>query len=222
MHQRCHRGALRPTSRQNRNHDLTDWFLTYIKQIAEARCEDGGWLPSDKIGLRHGLIQVSPTTHTEDGVMATFETSLVSPEALVFYGEVEQVDLPGTEGDLGVLAGHAPIVTALRPGIVRLIANGTNEEFVVLGGIAEFSQSILSILADTATPIAEFDALTGSKKWINASRLVRSAMSWIVRSERLITTSAAPIHHGNDCALKSCLLATGGIHDDFRQARAGF
>ena len=91
--------------------------------------------------------------------MATFETSLVSPEALVFYGVVEQVDLPGTEGDLGVLAGHAPIVTALRPGIVRLIANGTNEEFVVLGGIAEFSQSILSILADTATPIAEFDAL---------------------------------------------------------------
>jgi F-type H+-transporting ATPase subunit epsilon len=92
-------------------------------------------------------------------VMATFETSLVSPEALVFYGEVEQVDLPGTEGDLGVLAGHAPIVTALRPGIVRLIANGKNEEFVILGGIAEFSQSILSILADTATPIAEFDAL---------------------------------------------------------------
>ena len=42
---------------------------------------------------------------------------------------------------------------------MRLIANGTNEEFVVLGGIAEFSQSILSILADTATPIAEFDAL---------------------------------------------------------------
>jgi F-type H+-transporting ATPase subunit epsilon len=120
--------------------------------------------------------------------MATFETSLVSPEALVFYGEVEQVDLPGTEGDLGVLAGHDPIVTALRPGIVRLIANGKNEEFVVLGGIAEFSQSILSILADTATPIAEFDALDLKAKWINASRLVRSAMSWIVRSERLITT----------------------------------
>ena len=77
----------------------------------------------------------------------------------MFYGEVEQVDLPGVEGDLGVLAGHDPIVTALRPGIVRLIANGKNEEFVVLGGIAEFSQSILSILADTATPIAEFDAL---------------------------------------------------------------
>ena len=123
--------------------------------------------------------------------MATFETSLVSPEALVFYGEVEQVDLPGTEGDLGVLAGHAPIVTALRPGIVRLIASGTNEEFVVLGGIAEFSQSILSILADTATPIAEFDAVdlkARIEKWINESRLVRSAMSWIVRSERLITT----------------------------------
>ena len=91
--------------------------------------------------------------------MAIFEISLVSPEALVFFGEVEQVDLPGTEGDLGVLAGHAPIVTALRPGIVRMIADGKNEEFVVLGGIAEFSQSTLNILADTAIPIAEFDAV---------------------------------------------------------------
>ena len=77
--------------------------------------------------------------------MAIFEISLVSPEALVFFGEVEQVDLPGTEGDLGVLAGHAPIVAALRPGIVRMIADGKNEEFVVLGGIAEFSQSTLNI-----------------------------------------------------------------------------
>lgn len=89
--------------------------------------------------------------------MPTFEVSLVSPEALVFLGEADQVDLPGAEGDLGVLAGHAPIVTALRPGIVRVIANGRDEKFVILGGIAEFSQSNLNILADIATSIAEFD-----------------------------------------------------------------
>ncbi len=90
--------------------------------------------------------------------MATFEVSLVCPEALVFFGEADQVDLPGAEGDLGVLAGHAPIVTALRPGIVRVITNGSDERFVVLGGIAEFSQSTLNILADTAARIDEFDA----------------------------------------------------------------
>ena len=90
--------------------------------------------------------------------MSTFEVSLVCPEALVFFGEADQVDLPGAEGDLGVLAGHAPIVSALRPGIVRVIANGSDEKFVILGGIAEFSQSTLNILANTAAPIGEFDA----------------------------------------------------------------
>jgi F-type H+-transporting ATPase subunit epsilon len=69
----------------------------------------------------------------------------------------DQVDLPGVEGDLGVLAGHAPIVTALRPGIVRVIAQGRDEKFVILGGIAEFSVSSLNILADSASPIEEFD-----------------------------------------------------------------
>jgi F-type H+-transporting ATPase subunit epsilon len=49
--------------------------------------------------------------------MHTFEVSLVSPEAIVFAGKADQVDLPGSEGDLGVLAGHVPIVTGLRPGI---------------------------------------------------------------------------------------------------------
>ncbi len=89
--------------------------------------------------------------------MLTIEVSLVSPEALVFLGEADQVDLPGAEGDMGVLAGHAPIVTALRPGIVRVIANGRDEKFVVLGGVAEFSQSNLNILADIAASVTEFD-----------------------------------------------------------------
>jgi F-type H+-transporting ATPase subunit epsilon len=87
----------------------------------------------------------------------TFEVSLVCPEALVFAGEADQVDLPGAEGDLGVLAGHAPIVTELRPGIVRIIANGGDEKFVILGGVAEFSRSSLNILADSASRIAEFN-----------------------------------------------------------------
>ena len=50
--------------------------------------------------------------------MATFHFDLVSPEKLLFSGEVDQVDVPGTEGDFGVLAGHAPLITTLRPGIL--------------------------------------------------------------------------------------------------------
>ena len=89
--------------------------------------------------------------------MPTFEVSLVCPEALVFVGDADQVDLPGAEGDLGVLAGHAPIVTALRPGIVRVIGHGHDAKFVILGGVAEFSASSLNILAESARPIEEFD-----------------------------------------------------------------
>jgi F-type H+-transporting ATPase subunit epsilon len=66
--------------------------------------------------------------------------------------------LPGLEGDFGVLAGHAPIVAALRPGIVVILRDAnTQQRFVVLGGLAEFSKEELTILADTASTVEEFD-----------------------------------------------------------------
>ncbi|MDR3465890.1 MAG: F0F1 ATP synthase subunit epsilon [Xanthobacteraceae bacterium] len=89
--------------------------------------------------------------------MATFELSLVAPEEMVFSGEVDQVDMPGSEGDLGILAGHAPMVSMLRPGIVTVRSGSSNKRFVVLGGLAELSQSGLTILADSAKPLEEFD-----------------------------------------------------------------
>ena len=69
--------------------------------------------------------------------MATFHFDLVSPEKLLFAGDVGQVDLPGAEGDLGVLAGHAPLVTALRPGIIVMFRDGGDLRVVVNGGFAE-------------------------------------------------------------------------------------
>ena len=89
--------------------------------------------------------------------MPSFQLSLVSPEKLLFAGPVDQVDLPGVEGDFGVLAGHAPIVARLRPEIVTAIAGSTHEKFVVLGGLAEFSDEVLTILADTAETVGDFD-----------------------------------------------------------------
>jgi F-type H+-transporting ATPase subunit epsilon len=89
--------------------------------------------------------------------MATFQLSLTSPEKLLFEEQVDQVDLPGAEGDLGVLAGHAPIVALLRPGLVTASSGAGRETFVVLGGIAEFSNEKLTILAEFASHIAEFD-----------------------------------------------------------------
>ena len=89
--------------------------------------------------------------------MATFHFDLVSPEKLAFSGEVDQVDVPGLEGDFGVLAGHAPVVAAVRPGILTIISGGTREKVIVLGGLAEMSESGLTVLADVATSIEDVD-----------------------------------------------------------------
>ena len=89
--------------------------------------------------------------------MATFHFDLVSPEKLAFSGEVEQVDVPGVEGDFGVLAGHAPIVAAVRPGILTIISGGSRQKVVVLGGVAEMSEKGLTVLADTATSVEDLD-----------------------------------------------------------------
>ncbi|MCK1744742.1 F0F1 ATP synthase subunit epsilon [Bradyrhizobium sp. 139] len=89
--------------------------------------------------------------------MATFHFDLVSPEKLAFSGEVDQVDVPGVEGDFGVLAGHAPVVAAIRPGILTVTTAGKHEKIIVLGGIAEVSEKGLTVLADVATSLAELD-----------------------------------------------------------------
>jgi F-type H+-transporting ATPase subunit epsilon len=90
--------------------------------------------------------------------MATFHLELVAPDKLTFTGEVDQVDVPGLDGDFGVLADHAPMVSLLRPGILTIYASGAKESFVVLGGFAEVSaQGALTILAEVATTVADFD-----------------------------------------------------------------
>ena len=89
--------------------------------------------------------------------MATFHFDLVSPEKLAFSGNVDQVDVPGFEGDFGVLAGHAPIVAAIRPGILTVITDGAKQKIIVLGGLAEMSDKGLTVLADVATSLEELD-----------------------------------------------------------------
>lgn len=89
--------------------------------------------------------------------MATFHFDLVSPEKLAFSGDVDQVDVPGLEGDFGVLAGHAPVVAAVRPGILTITTGGTHQKMIVLGGLAEVSDNRLTVLADVVTSVQEVD-----------------------------------------------------------------
>src|SRR5512136_2590687 len=89
--------------------------------------------------------------------MANFHFELVSPEKLLFSGEVVQVDVPGAEGDFGVLAQHVPMVTTLRPGILTVHGAGGAQKIVVLGGFAEVSAEGLTVLADVAEAVEDFD-----------------------------------------------------------------
>jgi len=92
--------------------------------------------------------------------MAEMHLDFVSPESVLFSGDVDQVDLPGAEGDMGILAGHAPLVTPLRPGIVTIYRGGAREPVVVTGGFAEVGPAGLTVLADRAVARADFDTAT--------------------------------------------------------------
>ena len=96
--------------------------------------------------------------------MATFHFELVSPDKISFSGEVDQVDVPGAEGDFGVLAGHAPLIALLRPGMMTVYAGGEQTRLVVLGGFAEVGPDGLTVLADVATSVEDLDRASLQKQ----------------------------------------------------------
>ena len=80
-----------------------------------------------------------------------FKFELVSPERLLVSGKVEQVSVPGSEGDMTVLAYHAPLLTTLRPGVIEIgFPGGEQQRYFIRGGFAEVGPSGLTVLAETA------------------------------------------------------------------------
>ena len=96
--------------------------------------------------------------------MATFHFELVSPDKISFSGEVDQVDVPGSEGDFGVLAGHAPLIALLRPGMMTVYVGSEQTKIVVLGGFAEVGPDGLTVLADVATSLEDLDRASLQKQ----------------------------------------------------------
>ncbi|RDU98478.1 F0F1 ATP synthase subunit epsilon [Trinickia dinghuensis] len=83
--------------------------------------------------------------------MATIKVDVVSAEEQIFSGMAKFVALPGEAGELGILPGHTPLITRIRPGAVRIEAENGEEEFVfVAGGILEVQPGAVTVLADTA------------------------------------------------------------------------
>jgi F-type H+-transporting ATPase subunit epsilon len=87
----------------------------------------------------------------------TLHFSLVSPERELFSGAVDQVDAPGVEGEFGVLPKHAPFMTVLKPGVVRIYEGGQVTPVFVRGGFADVTPSGLTILAEEAIRLADVD-----------------------------------------------------------------
>jgi F-type H+-transporting ATPase subunit epsilon len=87
---------------------------------------------------------------------------LVAPERLLFSAEVDMVVVPGTEGDFGVLPGHAPLIATVRPGIIEIYDGGIDLKFIrerifVAGGFAEVNGSRCTVLAEEASPVRDID-----------------------------------------------------------------
>lgn len=89
----------------------------------------------------------------------TFKFDLVSPERQLISDEVEQVVVPGSEGDFAVLPGHAPFLSTLRPGILEISGGGASDTRVfVRGGFAEVDPERLTVLAEKAINVKDLDA----------------------------------------------------------------
>ena len=110
--------------------------------------------------------------------MAAFSFELVSPERLMFSGQVESVVVPGTEGAFTVLKDHAPLMSTLKPGIVEVAETASKtQRLFVRGGFADVSPTGLTILAEMAIPVDELDAAKIEQQIKDAGEDVTDAKS---------------------------------------------
>ncbi len=87
----------------------------------------------------------------------TIRCEIVSQDRTVFTGDVDIVVLPGASGEMGILPKHAPVLTALKYGIIKVRKGGKEEIFTVAGGVAEVQPDIVTVLADAAENVQEID-----------------------------------------------------------------
>lgn len=88
----------------------------------------------------------------------TFKFELVSPERVLLSIDADQVVVPGSDGEFAVLAGHAPVIATLRPGVLDVTAGGTKRRLFVKSGFAEVDPSRLTVLAEKAYDVEELSA----------------------------------------------------------------
>ena len=130
----------------------------------------------------------------------TMQFDLVSPERRVASLEVTSVQIPGADGDMTAMPGHAPLITTLRPGILRVESTGGTQEYVVTGGFAEIGEN-LSVLAERALPREEMTQET-------FDAIVEEARAALNRAKEVFVNEPGPV---DDAAkLLSDMVTMGG------------
>ena len=111
--------------------------------------------------------------------MATIHVDVVSAEESIFAGEAEFIVLPGEAGELGIYPKHTPLITRIRPGVVRIKQTGRNDEdqVFVAGGILEVQPNVVTVLADTAIRAKDLDEAKASESLRAAEEAKKNATS---------------------------------------------
>lgn len=117
----------------------------------------------------------------------TVHLDIVSAEAQIFSGRVEMIVASGKMGELGILPGHTPLITSLKPGLIRTVIQGGSEEvFYISGGILEVQPDVVTVLADTAIRAADLDEA--------------AALEAKERAEKILSSKMAEFEYGNAIA----------------------
>jgi F-type H+-transporting ATPase subunit epsilon len=110
-----------------------------------------------------------------------FQFELVSPERLLMSEPVDQVVVPGSEGQFTVMKGHAPFMTTLRPGVIDIVRGSNTMRVFVRGGFADANADGLTILAELAIPVSDIDAAQLAQEVKNAQEDVADAKDGATR-----------------------------------------
>jgi len=130
---------------------------------------------------------------------------LVSPEGLLFSGDVDMVVLPAAEGDMGVLPGHAPVIATIRPGTICIYeGNSVDKRLFVDGGFLEVTAERCTVLADTATPVENIDIPAAQTKVKDLTEDVASAKDEDARAkaQAALVIAEARLHAAQSPAYK--------------------